>query len=125
MEHVRGCQEVLWGKEQAAQVAVADTGGSLLSAKAVQAALAQPGTTVVDVREPDESQFERMEQSRNIPFNELRRQVQRIAGSLVLVGAFVPGFRWLSAFLGAGLVFAGATGRCGMASWLTRIPWAA
>lgn len=59
---------------------------------------------------------------------ELMRQVQIGAGSLVLagaaLGAFVhPGFHALSAFVGAGLVFAGTTGFCGMAKLLARAPW--
>lgn len=59
---------------------------------------------------------------------ELMRQVQIAAGSLVLVGAalgtFVnPAFYALSAFVGAGLVFAGATGTCAMARILRRMPW--
>jgi hypothetical protein len=56
------------------------------------------------------------------------RQVQIAAGSLVLIGAalgtFVhPGFYGLSAFVGAGLVFAGVTGWCGMASALGLLPY--
>lgn len=59
---------------------------------------------------------------------EIMRQVQIGAGSLVLAGAalgvFVhPGFHALSAFVGAGLVFAGATGFCGMARLLALAPW--
>jgi rhodanese-related sulfurtransferase len=56
------------------------------------------------------------------------RQVQIVAGSLVLLGvvlgAFVaPGFYALSGFVGAGLVFAGTTGFCGMAHLLLLMPW--
>lgn len=59
---------------------------------------------------------------------ELMRQVQIAAGSLVLLGvllaAFVsPWFVLLSAFVGAGLVFAGTTGTCGMAYLLMLMPW--
>lgn len=59
---------------------------------------------------------------------ELMRQVQIGAGSLVLVGAVLgalvhPGFYGLSAFVGAGLLFAGATGFCGMARVLMLAPW--
>ena len=50
------------------------------------------------------------------------------AGAMVFVftalGAFVhPGFLALSAFVGAGLVFAGVTDTCGMGLVLTRMPW--
>jgi rhodanese-related sulfurtransferase len=59
---------------------------------------------------------------------ELMRQVQITAGSLVLIGAVLgtivhPAFYALSAFVGAGLVFAGASGWCGMAHLLKLAPW--
>ena len=49
-------------------------------------------------------------------------------GLLVLLGAisagFVhPAFIGLSAFVGAGLVFAGITDTCGMGMMLARMPW--
>lgn len=58
----------------------------------------------------------------------LERQVRIAAGSLVLLGAalswFVhPAFLGLSAFVGAGLVFAGITDTCGMGMMLARMPW--
>ena len=57
----------------------------------------------------------------------LERQVRIGAGSLVLLGAglsFVhPAFIGLSAFVGAGLVFAGITDTCGMGMILARMPW--
>ena len=59
---------------------------------------------------------------------ELMRQVQITAGLLVLLGVVLgflvaPGFFGLSAFVGAGLTFAGATGFCGMARLLAFAPW--
>jgi len=59
---------------------------------------------------------------------ELMRQVQIAAGSLVLVGAVLgavvhPAFYGLSAFVGAGLVFAGVSGTCAMARILRVMPW--
>src|SRR5512139_592258 len=56
------------------------------------------------------------------------RQVQIAAGSLVLVGmllgTFVTSeFYALSGFVGAGLLFAGTTGFCGMAHVLALMPW--
>lgn len=59
---------------------------------------------------------------------ELMRQVQLAAGGLVLLGAALgflvaPGFFALSAFVGAGLMVAGATGWCGMATLLRHMPW--
>jgi len=58
----------------------------------------------------------------------LERQVRIAAGTLVLVGvglgfALHPAFFGLSAFVGAGLVFAGVTDTCGMAMMLARMPW--
>ena len=58
----------------------------------------------------------------------LERQVRIAAGSLVLVGVLLgqflnPGFVWISAFVGASLVFAGITGICGMGLILARMPW--
>ena len=57
----------------------------------------------------------------------LERQVRIAAGSLVLIGvglSFVhPAFIGLSAFVGAGLVFAGITDTCGMGMILARMPW--
>jgi len=41
-----------------------------------------------------------------------------------LLGWFVsPWWLLLSGFIGAGLVFAGATDTCGMAMMLSRMPW--
>ena len=59
---------------------------------------------------------------------EIIRQVQITAGSLVLAGvvlgfAVAPAWFGLSAFVGAGLVFAGASGSCAMASVLQKMPW--
>ena len=58
----------------------------------------------------------------------LERQVRIGAGSLVLLGALLgyfisPAFIALSAFVGAGLIFAGVTDTCGMAMMLARMPW--
>lgn len=57
----------------------------------------------------------------------LERQVRIAAGTLVLLGvglSFVhPAFVGLSAFVGAGLVFAGITDTCGMGMILARMPW--
>jgi hypothetical protein len=58
----------------------------------------------------------------------LERQVRIGAGSLVLLGLALawlvhPAFAGLSAFVGAGLVFAGVTDWCGMAMLLAKMPW--
>ncbi len=58
----------------------------------------------------------------------LERQVRIAAGSLVLAGVVLGGFVhplfiWLSAFVGAGLIFSGITDFCGMALILAKMPW--
>lgn len=58
----------------------------------------------------------------------LMRQVQVVVGSLVLAGTVLgylvhPAFLIVPAFCGAGLFFAGATGFCGMAILLSKMPW--
>lgn len=58
----------------------------------------------------------------------IMRQVQITAGSIVflgtILGAFVsPWFLLLSGFIGAGLVFAGISGTCGLATMLSYMPW--
>ncbi|BBV64678.1 TPA: rhodanese family protein [Kluyvera ascorbata] len=58
----------------------------------------------------------------------LMRQVQIAAGVLILLGVVLgyslsSAFFLLSAFVGAGLTFAGVTGFCGMARLLAVMPW--
>lgn len=58
----------------------------------------------------------------------LTQQVFVLAGSLILLGsilAFLQGMAFLliPGFIGAGLVFAGLTGWCGMAVLLSKMPW--
>ena len=62
----------------------------------------------------------------------LERQVRIAAGSLVVIGVavghfcepeFVTAGFGLSAFIGAGLVFAGVTDTCGMGMMIAKMPW--
>jgi len=58
----------------------------------------------------------------------LERQVRIGAGSLVLLGVILgwnvhAAFFGLSAFIGAGLIFAGVTDWCGMGLLLAKAPW--
>jgi len=58
----------------------------------------------------------------------LERQVRIGAGLLVLIGLGLawlihPAFAALSAFVGAGLIFAGLTDWCGMGMMLAKMPW--
>lgn len=61
-------------------------------------------------------------------FLSIERQVQMTIGSGVLIGLILgylihPGFLFLSAFFGAGLLFAGITGSCGLAILIGKMPW--
>ncbi|ROR15305.1 rhodanese family protein [Erwinia sp. JUb26] len=56
------------------------------------------------------------------------RQVQIIAGTLILIGVVLgytldSRFFLLAGLVGAGLLFAGVSGICGMASLLLKMPW--
>jgi rhodanese-related sulfurtransferase len=58
----------------------------------------------------------------------LQRQVQIASGCLVLLGTLLgvlvsPWFLLLSGGVGAGLVYAGLSGTCGMATLLARLPY--
>lgn len=58
----------------------------------------------------------------------IERQVRIAAGSLVLLGVVGswlvhPALAGISAFVGAGLVFAGVTDWCGMGLLLMKMPW--
>lgn len=58
----------------------------------------------------------------------INRQVQITAGGLILLGVLLgwtlsPTWFGLSAFVGAGLLFAGVSGWCGMATLLQAMPW--
>ncbi len=65
--------------------------------------------------------------NRSAPIS-IMRQVQITAGLMVLLGVVLavlvsPWFVGLSAFVGAGLTFAGVTGTCALASVLKLMPW--
>lgn len=68
-----------------------------------------------------------IEKSQNAPIS-LFRQVQIVAGSLVLLGTILgalisPKFLLISGFVGAGLVFAGTTNICAMGMFLAKLPY--
>ncbi|RKN51148.1 rhodanese-like domain-containing protein [Micromonospora endolithica] len=58
---------------------------------------------------------------------DLERQVRLVAGAIVLVSilasVFVPGLKWVAAFIGAGLTFAALTNTCAMGMLLGRLPY--
>ncbi len=58
----------------------------------------------------------------------LERQVRIAAGAIVFTAALLthfvhPGFVWIAAFVGAGLVFAGITDFCGMGLLIAKMSW--
>jgi len=58
----------------------------------------------------------------------LMRQVQIVVGALVFAGSLLavfvnPNWIYLPMFLGAGLLFAGLSGFCGLALILAKMPW--
>lgn len=61
-------------------------------------------------------------------FLPLDRQVQLTIGVCVLIGSLLayfvtPAFALFTGFFGAGLTFAGATGYCGLAMLMAKMPW--
>lgn len=68
-----------------------------------------------------------IEKSQSAPIS-LFRQIQIVAGSLVVLGTVLgvvisPGFLWLSGFVGAGLMFAGITNTCALGMLLAKLPY--
>ncbi len=58
----------------------------------------------------------------------LMRQVQVVIGAVVLTSSVLvilgqAWAAWIAAFVGAGLLFAGITGFCGLAILLSKMPW--
>lgn len=59
---------------------------------------------------------------------ELQRQVQIAAGSMIVLGTVLgatvaPSFYVVPGLIGAGLIFAGVSGFCGLARVLMKMPW--
>lgn len=76
----------------------------------------------------DQCHEEGMEVVENKNIMSLERQVRIAAGLLVVIGVILAitvneAFIALSAFVGAGLVFAGITNTCGMGLLLAKAPW--
>ncbi len=63
----------------------------------------------------------------NAPAIPLERQIFIAAGCMILLGVLGslvwPPLFWLAGFVGAGLVFAGASGFCGLGMVLSKMPW--
>lgn len=65
--------------------------------------------------------------NRSAPIS-IQRQVQLVAGSMMVLSVVLawlvsPWFMALGAFVGGGLMFAGASGTCAMATLLAWMPW--
>ena len=119
-------ERLLFGKEDEIQV-ICQSGGR--SMKVCQKLEAAGYSNVVNV-EGGTSAW----QASGLPVVEgkkmmsLERQVRIAAGSLIVIGAAIgqfvhPGGFGLSAFVGAGLVFAGVTDTCGMGMLIAKMPW--
>ncbi|AJP70892.1 rhodanese-like domain-containing protein [Sphingomonas hengshuiensis] len=107
------CRSGMRTAANAAQLAAAAAGvEAFILAGGIEAWRGAGQATIVDASQP----------------LEIMRQVQITAGALVLAGVLLglfvaPGFFGLAAFVGAGLMFAGITGWCGMATLLRVMPW--
>ncbi|WP_022695250.1 rhodanese-like domain-containing protein [Ponticaulis koreensis] len=69
-----------------------------------------------------------VERARQLAPPSIMRQVFMVAGILILIGVILSQltdsrFVYLSGFVGAGLLFAGVSGWCGMAKLLALMPW--
>ncbi len=53
----------------------------------------------------------------------IMRQVQIVAGTMILAGYFIPSLSVLPLIVGAGLLVAGLTNTCMMAQMLSKMPW--
>lgn len=92
--------------------------------------LAQSGMTALKVLDGGVTGWEKagLPVARGKKTISLERQVRIAAGALVVTGSVLgylvdPLWIALSAFVGAGLVFAGITDTCGLAMVLARMPW--
>ena len=107
------CRTGMRTQNNAARLAAAGGGSPCyVLAGGIESWRASGRPTIVDKRQP----------------LEIMRQVQLVAGGLVLLGVILgflvsPLLFGLSAFVGAGLMLAGATGWCGMATLLRHLPW--
>jgi len=110
------------------QIFVLCKGGGRAKKAAEQLAVATDKAVFVVVGGTDACETLDMKIVRGEDAMSLERQVRIAAGSLVVLGvvgavAIHPGFVALSAFVGAGLVFAGVTDTCAMGMLLARMPW--
>ncbi len=106
------CRSGMRTSGAAEYLAAATEGTSFILEGGLQGWKAAGLATIVDRRQPID----------------IMRQVQIAAGSLVAAGVLFgylvhPGLHLLAGAVGAGLVFAGVSGFCGMARILQRMPW--
>jgi len=95
------------------------------------ASLASSGLTIVNLTGGIEGWKKAqlpVEVDAKAPGISVMRQVQLVIGVSVLIGSALawlvsPAFIAVTAFFGAGMVFAGATGTCALASLIGAMPW--
>lgn len=141
-EHIAGSRLVSLSRfdpEQAASglepgqrlVLYCRTGRRAADAARMMASLAAPGVRIVSMSggiEAWKKEALPVEVNSRIARISVMRQVQLVIGAGVLIGSALawlvdPRFLAIPAFFGAGLIFAGATGTCGMAAVVGRMPW--
>lgn len=75
----------------------------------------------------DHWEEEKLEVIHGKSFWPIERQVRLVAGSLVTLGIIlsfiIDFFKFLSLFIGLGLIFAAITNTCGMGLLLSKMPW--
>lgn len=107
------CQKGMRGKSACAKLTDKDESAVLYNLEGGIASWEQAGFNVVKG------------QSKVLP---LDRQVQVTMGLFTFIGSaaayfFNPLFMLIPAFIGAGLIFAGLSGTCGLALLLAKMPW--
>jgi len=121
-------ESIVWEAGSHDQIFVLCKGGGRAKKAAEKLALATEKAVFVVVGGTDACETLDMKIVRGQNTMSLERQVRIAAGSLVVVGVAAalslhPGFIAVSAFVGAGLVFAGLTDTCAMGMMLARMPW--
>jgi rhodanese-related sulfurtransferase len=119
-------QSLAAGKDQIITICQGGKRGSVACSKLAEMGFAGVVNVIGGTNECKTSGFALVESDRKVI--SLERQVRIAAGALVLLGVILanccgPNWIYLSAFVGAGLMFAGITDTCGMAMFLAKMPW--
>jgi len=121
-------EEVLNSAGESDQIFILCKSGGRAKKAAEKLAVATDKEVFVVVGGTDACELLDMPINRGKALMALERQVRIAAGTLVVLGVVAgvtihPGFIAVSAFVGAGLVFAGITDTCAMGMLLARMPW--